>query len=72
MSLQPQCVRSMRTGVRSRRMGKGAVGRGAQQFGPDAQRLVGGWPTRNIHWLPRTERTLRRTWSARVWKARAW
>ena len=24
---------------------------------------------RNIHWLPRTERTLRRTWSASVWNA---
>ena len=28
-----------------------------------------GWPMRNIHWLPRTDRTLRRTWSASVWKA---
>ena len=25
-----------------------------------------GWPMRNIHWLPRTERTLRRTWLASV------
>ncbi len=28
-----------------------------------------GCPMRNIHWLPRTVRTLRRTWSASVWKA---
>ena len=33
-------------------------------------RMRKGWsagcPMRNIHWLPRTERTLRRTWSASV------
>jgi hypothetical protein len=31
------------------------------QFGTHLKWLVRAWPTRNIHWLPRTERTLRRT-----------
>ena len=31
-----------------------------------------GWPVRNIHWLPRTERTLRRTGSASVWNPSRW
>ena len=43
MSLQPLCVRSMRTGVASRRIGKQGLGCLArQQFGADAQRIVGG------------------------------
>ena len=42
MSLQALCERSMRTGVASRRIGKGASSAGArQQLRPDAQRLVG-------------------------------
>ena len=43
MSLQPQCVRSMRTGVHSRRIGIAAVaGALAEQFRAEAQRVVGG------------------------------
>jgi hypothetical protein len=40
---------------------------------PDGRAAGGrpGCPTRNIHWLPRTDRTLRRTWLARVWKPRS-
>ena len=40
MSLQAQCVRSMRTGVRSRRIGKQPSGAALQQFGPEAQRMI--------------------------------
>ena len=47
-------------------------GAGAQQLGRMRSGWSAGWPMRNIHWLPRTERTLRRTWSASVWKPRPW
>ncbi len=40
MSLQPLWVRSMRTGVVSRRMGK--TGASGEQFGPHTQGVVGG------------------------------
>ena len=72
MSLQPLCERSMRTGVASRRIGKGASADGRLEQLAAARAAGGrpGWPMRNIHWLPRTERTLRRTWSASVWKPR--
>ena len=40
MSLQPLWVRSMRTGVVSRRMGK--TGAAVEKFGAEAQRVVGG------------------------------
>ena len=68
MSLQPLCVRSMRTGVASRRIGKeqAAGFPGAMSSGRIRSGWSAGWPMRNIHWLPRTERTLRRTWSASV------
>ena len=42
MSLQPLCVRSMRTGVVSRRMGK--TGAPVQKFAPQVQRVIGGMP----------------------------
>jgi len=59
MSLQPQWVRSIRTGVRSRqdRMRSGASAR-PQQFGSHAQPLVLRMPRRNIHALPRVARTV--------------
>ena len=67
MSLQPLCERSMRTAVRSTRIGKACSG-DARCF--NAERISSGWsagwPMRNIHWLPRTLRTLRRTWSDSV------
>ena len=67
MSLQPLCVRSIRTGVRSRRIGNGpSVGRSPSSSGRIRSGWSAGWPMRNIHWLPRTERTLRRTWLASV------
>ena len=71
MSLQALWERSMRTGVVSRRIGKGASSAGrCNSSGRMRSGWSAGWPMRNIHWLPRTERTLRRTWSARVWKPR--
>ena len=42
MSLQPLCVRSMRTGVASRRIGNSGSPAARQQFGADAQRIIGG------------------------------
>ena len=41
MSLQPLCVRSMRTGVDSRSIGKQAAARRPEQLGAEAQRIIG-------------------------------
>ena len=72
MSLHPQCVRSIRTGVRSRRMGWGASALSrASNSGRTRSGWSSGWPRRNIQALPRVERTVWRTWSARVWNPRA-
>ena len=46
MSLQPQCVRSMRTGVRSRRIGIGAVGRSRRS---SSGRMRSGWSAGMAH-----------------------
>ena len=72
MSLQPQWVRSMRTGVRSRRTGCGAPSLFRSNSGRTRSGWSSGWPRRNIQALPRVERTVWRTWSASVWKPSAW
>ena len=73
MSLQPQWVRSILTGVHSRTIGRAPPSRDPAS---SSRRTRSGWssgcPSRNIQALPRVERTVWRTWSARVWKASAW
>ena len=72
MSDHPLWLRSSRTGVVSMSTGKSPPSPRRISSGRTRTGWSSAWPTRNIHWLPRLARTLRRTWSLRVWNASWW
>jgi len=72
MSLQPECDRSMRTGVRSARMGKTPPGDAWVSSGRTRKGWSRACPVRNIQRLPRSERTAHCTCAASIWNPCPW